>query len=192
MRRRPIEIRKVWAAQGILDAYGSVRKVKRPYKLADARRVAADLWVTLVVPAVSPPDATLARLAVHGLESATPGLGGMLTLNLWQRLLGGGGSISTAEDLVTAAPDALEAGVLLAAAEAPSSREDLDTANADAVALSCFGIPLLMADGESYFGQDRLELMERRLGSAQPLLAPDSTPGSNGGAAGGVAVGEAA
>ncbi len=80
VRWRPIELGKVWAAQGILDAYGAIRKAKRAYIMADVRRVAADLGIALTMPAVIPPDATLARLAVHGLDALRPGLGEALTL----------------------------------------------------------------------------------------------------------------
>lgn len=163
VRWRPIELGKVWAAQGILDAYRTIQKAKRGYILADARRVAADLGMAFTMPNPFPPDANLARLAVHGLEARQPGLGGELTLNLWRRLWGEGGSISTAADLIAAAPDGLHPGSLLAAAEDPRSREGLDAANRDATATSCFGVPWFVADGEAYWGQDRLDLLERRL-----------------------------
>jgi len=160
---RPVELRKVWEAQGVLDAYGEIRKVKRGYIQADAGRVAADLGIAFKVPATFPPDTTLARLAVHGLAARNMDLAGVLTLNLWQRLWGEGGSISTEEDLVAAKPDGLELSELLAAAADPRARDGLDAANSDAIASSCFGVPWVVADGESYFGQDRLDLMERRL-----------------------------
>ncbi len=163
VRWRPVELRKIWEAQGVLDAYGAIRKVKRGYIQTDARRVAADLGIAFKVPAPFPPDATLARLAVHGLEARKSDPGGVLTLNLWQRLWGEGGSISTEEDLVAAKPDGLETSELLAAAADPRARDGLDAANSDAIALSCFGVPWLVADGDSYFGQDRLDLMQRRL-----------------------------
>ena len=163
VRWRPIELGKVWAAQGVLDAYRTIQGVKRGYILADARRVAADLGITLTRPAVFPPDATLARLAVHGLEAGEPGLGGALTLSLWRRLWGEGGSISAKDDLVAAAPGGVDLDTLMAAVEAPGSRAQLDAANADAVASSCFGVPWLLADGDTYFGQDRLGMLERRL-----------------------------
>lgn len=163
VRWRPIELGKVWAAQGILDAYRTIQGAKRGYILADARRVAADLGITLTRPAIFPPDATLARLAVHGLEAREPGLGGALTLNLWHRLWGEGGSISAMSDLVAAVPDGLDPDKLMAAAEDLGSRVQLDAANADAIASSCFGVPWLLADEEAYFGQDRLDMLERRL-----------------------------
>jgi len=53
--------------------------------------------------------------------------------------------------------------MLQAAIELPEALECLSSSNADAVASSCFGVPWLVADGGTYFGQDRLEMLERRL-----------------------------
>ncbi len=66
-------------------------------------------------------------------------------------------------DLVAAVPDGLDPDKLMAAIEDPGSRVQLDAANADAIASSCFGGPWLLADEEAYFGQDRLDMLERRL-----------------------------
>jgi 2-hydroxychromene-2-carboxylate isomerase len=143
-------------------AYGAIRKAKRSYILADVQRTAEDLGIQLKVPNV-PTDATLARLAVHGLEASVPGLGAKLTLKLWQRLWGQGLSISTMEDMMLTLPDGVDKAMLGAAIEAPEAREYLNAANSDAVASSCFGVPWLVADGSTYFGQDRLEMLERRL-----------------------------
>ena len=73
IRWRPIELQKVWAAQGILEAYGVIRKAKRSYILTDVKRTADDLGIVLKPPG-APIDATLARLAVYGLEASIPGL----------------------------------------------------------------------------------------------------------------------
>lgn len=129
--------------------------------------MAADLGIAFVPLVIFPPDATLARLAVHGLEARRPGLGGVLTLALWRRFWGEGGDISTTADLAAAALRAgLDPDVVLAAAEDPGSRDRLDAANTEAIASGCFGVPWLVADGEAYFGQDRLDLMGRRLAAA--------------------------
>ena len=162
IRWRPIELQKVWAAQGILEAYGAIRKAKRSYILTDVRRTAEDLGITLNAPN-APIDATLARLAVYGLEAIVPGLGANLTLNLWQRLWGEGLSISTIADMMQAVPDGVDQTMLRTATEAPEALERLNFANTNAIATACFGVPWLVADGSSYFGQDRLEILERRL-----------------------------
>ena len=49
------------------------------------------------------------------------------------------------------------------AAEDRQAASDLAAANRDAVAVGCFGVPWIVVDGETYFGQDRLQLLERRL-----------------------------
>ena len=67
LRWRPIELRKVWGAQGVLEAYAAVRRVKAGYIMRDATRLAADRDLSLV-PFRSLPDATLARLVVHRLN----------------------------------------------------------------------------------------------------------------------------
>jgi 2-hydroxychromene-2-carboxylate isomerase len=162
IRWRPIELQKVWAAQGMLEAYGVIRKAKRSYILTDVKRTADDLGIMLKPPS-APVDATLARLAVYGLEASMPGLGAKLTLKLWRRLWGEGFNISTMNDMLLALPDGIDRAMLKAATEAPEALEFLSAANADAVASSCFGVPWLVADGATYFGQDRLEMLERRL-----------------------------
>jgi 2-hydroxychromene-2-carboxylate isomerase len=162
IRWRPIELQKVWAAQGILEAYGAIRKAKRSYILTDVKRTADDLGIALKPPS-APVDATLARLAVYGLEARIPGLGAKLSLKLWRRLWGEGLEISTIDDMLLALPDGTDRAMLQTATEAPEAFECLRSANADAVASSCFGVPWLIADGDTYFGQDRLEMLERRL-----------------------------
>jgi 2-hydroxychromene-2-carboxylate isomerase len=66
-------------------------------------------------------------------------------------------------DMLQALPDGIDRAMLQAATEAPEALECLGSANADAVASACFGVPWLVADGGTYFGQDRLEMLERRL-----------------------------
>ena len=143
---RPIELQKVWAAQGILEAYGAIRKAKRSYILTDVQRTADDLGITLKVPG-APIDATLARIAVYGLEARVPGLGGKLTLKIWQRLWGEGQSISTMNELMLALPEGVDQAMLRAATEAPDALDCLNSANADAIASSCFGVPWIVAEG---------------------------------------------
>lgn len=167
IRWRPIELQKVWAAQGILEAYGTIRRAKRSYILMDIQRTADDLGIGLKLPNI-PIDATLARLSVYGLEASAPGLGANFTLKLWQRLWGQGLSISTIDDMMLALPDGVNQATLIAAIEAPEALEHLNSANADAIASSCFGVPWLLADGGACFGQDRLEILERRLARVGP------------------------
>lgn len=67
------------------------------------------------------------------------------------------------DDLAAAMPAGLVRDRLVAATEKPASRSQLDNADADADAFSCFGVHWLLVDGEAYLGQDRLNMLERRL-----------------------------
>jgi 2-hydroxychromene-2-carboxylate isomerase len=53
IRWRPIELQKVWAAQGILEAYAVIRKAKRSYILTDVKRTADDFGIALKLPGPS-------------------------------------------------------------------------------------------------------------------------------------------
>ncbi len=52
---------------------------------------------------------------------------------------------------------------LVVAADSPSSRETYDANTDEAVARSVFGSPTYFVDGDMFYGQDRLELVERAL-----------------------------
>ena len=87
LRWRPIELAKVWGAQGVLEAYAAVRRVKKDYIMRDAARVAADRNLSFV-PFRSPPDATLARLVVHRLNRRAPAAAEPFVLETWRKLFG--------------------------------------------------------------------------------------------------------
>jgi len=53
---RPVELEAVWAAQGVLEAYAAVRRMKRDYILRDSRRCAAMLGISIAKPATSSRD----------------------------------------------------------------------------------------------------------------------------------------
>ena len=60
---RPIEIEAVWSAQGVLEAYAAVRRVKRNYIAIDSRRCAATHGIALAKPVTSARATSLAKLA---------------------------------------------------------------------------------------------------------------------------------
>ncbi len=57
----------------------------------------------------------------------------------------------------------LDAERLLEVADAPRTRDIYDTNNTEAVRRSVFGSPTYFADGDMFYGQDRLEILERAL-----------------------------
>jgi 2-hydroxychromene-2-carboxylate isomerase len=161
LRWRPIQLAKVWGAQGVLEAYAAVRRVKKDYIMRDAARVAADRNVSFV-PFRSLPDATPARLAVHRLNRCAPEAAEPSVLETWRKLFAEGGEIGSIDVLTRGLDLRLHSEIQTAQGDTQAA-EDLEIANRDAVASGCFGVPWIVADDEAYFGQDRLYLLDRRL-----------------------------
>ena len=161
LRWRPIELRRVWAAQGVLEAYKAVRRVKVGYIWRDATRVAADRGICLI-PSKTSPDATLARLIVHRLNRSAPAAVETFVLETWRKLFVEAAEIGSIDVLMRDFDGHMRAEIRAARGDAQAA-EDLAIANGDAVACGCFGVPWIVADGEAYFGQDRLYLLDRRV-----------------------------
>jgi 2-hydroxychromene-2-carboxylate isomerase len=89
LRWRPIELAKVWSAQGVLEAYAAVRRVKVGYIMRDAARVAADRGLSFV-PFRSLPNVTLARLAFHRLKRCALPAAEAFVLAVWRKLFAEG------------------------------------------------------------------------------------------------------
>jgi 2-hydroxychromene-2-carboxylate isomerase len=161
LRWRPIELRKVWGAQGVLEAYAAVRRVKAGYIMRDATRLAADRDLCLI-PFRSLPDATLARLVVHRLNRCAPAAAEPFVLETWRKLFAEGAEIGSIDALTRGLDPRLHPEIQSVQGDSQAA-EDLEIANRDAVASGCFGVPWIIADDEPYFGQDRLYLLDRRL-----------------------------
>jgi len=161
LRWRPIELAKVWGAQGVLEAYAAVRRVKVGYIMHDAARVAADRGLRLV-PRRSLPDATLARLVVHRLNRCARAAAEPFVLETWRKLFAEGAEIGSIDALTRGLDPRLRSEIQSAQGDTQAA-EDLEIANRDAVGSGCFGVPWIVAGDEAYFGQDRLYLLDRCL-----------------------------
>jgi 2-hydroxychromene-2-carboxylate isomerase len=161
LRWRPIELAKVWSAQGVLEAYAAVRRVKAGYIMRDAAHLAADRGLRLI-PFRSLPDATLARLVVHRLNRRVPAAAEPFVLETWRKLFAEGAEIGSIDALTRGLEPRLHPEIRSAQGDSQAAG-DLEIANGDAVASGCFGVPWIVADDEPYFGQDRLYLLDRRL-----------------------------
>ena len=161
LRWRPIELAKVWEAQGLLEPYKAVRRVKVAYIWRDAARVAADRGIPLIrYPA--PLDVTRARLATHRLNRRDSSLAEVFVLQAWRKLFAEGTEIGSVSSLTRGLDGALVSEIE-AAGEDTEAAEALHNANQEAVSLSCFGVPWIVADGEVYWGQDRIYLLKQYL-----------------------------
>jgi 2-hydroxychromene-2-carboxylate isomerase len=168
LRWRPIDLAKVWRELGVLEPYRAVRRVKVGYIWRDAARVAADRGLQLV-PSQSLPDTTLARLVVHRLNRYAPAAVEPFVLEVWRKLMAEGAAVGSVDTLMRCLDSGLHSEIQ-AAHEESEAAEDLEIANRDAVAGGCFGVPWITADGEVYFGQDRLYLLDRRLTQAAGVV----------------------
>lgn len=155
---RPIELASVWTAHGVLDAYMAIRRLKRPYIMRDAVRCATMRGIALAMPSVPTQDTTIAKLAYWGLRNVDPQLAKRFLQVVWRRYFGEGKPIDGLDDLANASAEiGLGAPEIQAAAAWAGARQAQDESNSDAVSSGCFGVPWFVTDGESFFGQDRLD-----------------------------------
>lgn len=153
----PIELASVWTAHGVIEAYTAIRRLKRPYILRDAMRCARTKGVVMKKPAASATDTGLAKMAYWGLRHGDVPLAKRFLQSVWHRYFAEGKPIYGLEDLADAcAAIGLGAQQIQAAAAWAGARQAQDQSNSDAVRSGCFGVPWFIADGECFFGQDRL------------------------------------
>lgn len=161
---RPIEIEVVWAAQGVLEAYAAVRKAKRNYIALDSRRCASAYGITLAKPATTAKDTALAKLAFWGISASDPALAKRFIQAVWHRHFSEGSPIGGVQDLAVASAGlSLDSAAINAASQLPQARASQDQSNADAIGSGCFGVPWFVAEGETFFGQDRLSALAHHL-----------------------------
>lgn len=161
LRWRPVDIAGIWSNLGVLEAYGAVRKVKVGYIMRDAARVARAAGVPLA-PFRRLPDVRLARLATHRLNLEAPDATEPFVLTVWRKLFVEQADIGDPDVLRACAPPSCADLVGEAGGDAGALAALVD-ANAAALTSGCFGVPWIVVDGEAYFGQDRLDLVEAGL-----------------------------
>jgi 2-hydroxychromene-2-carboxylate isomerase len=162
LRWRLIELAKVWEQQGILEAYKAVRRAKGRYIMRDAARVAADRGVSFV-PFRSLPNATAAaRLVVHRLNRCAPAAAQPFLLQVWRKLFAEGADIGSSEVLACCLDAQLHPEIELAQSDT-QARGTWRAPTGMQLCRVAFGVPWIVADEETYFGQDRLYLLDRRL-----------------------------
>jgi 2-hydroxychromene-2-carboxylate isomerase len=84
-----------------------------------------------------------------------------------------GVDISTDEGVVAVLTrEGHDAAAVLAKTQAPEVKQALRTLTEEATAAGVFGAPAFVVDGDMYWGQDRLEQVERALGGTPTQYAP--------------------
>ncbi len=137
------------------------------YNTTDLLRSAEFAGLTFKLPETFPFDAKVSRYPFWSLKAKDEKLARDFALAVMRRAFGEGGKIGTAAEIADAcAPLGLSVADIEAAAANPSAKravvEAMDRARADGM----IGAPFMVLDGETFWGADRLDHLERRLSSA--------------------------
>ena len=156
LRWRPFLLGPIFAAQGMADSPFNLHAAKGRYMWSDLQRICAGLGLPLRRPDPFPQNSLLAARVALALDDARRP---EFSRAVYAAEFGAGAAIAEratiAAILVSMARDVDE--ILARAASAPV-KEKLRSETARAESLGIFGAPnLVTADGEVFWGNDRLE-----------------------------------
>ncbi len=172
IRYRPMPIGEVF------DATGSLPLPKRPparqrYRFVEMQRWREKRGLPLVLkPKHFPFDATLLNRAIVGLSEAgrDPGpLAGAALTALWAEDRNLGDETEATRLIAESGYDPAE---ILVLAHSDATAEAYARNGRDAIAADVFGAPGYVLDGEVFWGQDRLELLDDALTSGRAAYRP--------------------
>ncbi|MEK9971299.1 MAG: 2-hydroxychromene-2-carboxylate isomerase, partial [Ferrovibrio sp.] len=157
----------------LVDATGGLPLAKRAqqrqdYRLFELERWRAHLGVKLNLrPKGFPTNETTAGKLVTAAREAAGNHKAMALAHAMMRgLWAEERDIANAEDLKQIiAENGLDAGKLFAAIETPELLAEYEAATQRAIAAGAFGAPFYVIAGEPFWGQDRLDFVERKLAS---------------------------
>lgn len=138
--------------------------MKGDYAKHDFARSARFHDVTYNPPADFPFSPVAASRAVYWAKGQ--GKAGEMTLALYNAALGEAQDIAAPDAVVAVAAKAGFDGAAAAAGiQDPEIKEQLKTVTDDAIAREIFGSPFFVVDGEAFWGADRLDMVDRWLGT---------------------------
>ncbi len=160
---KPIDLPKLFSVSGGLPL------AKRPpqrqaYRLVELKRWSAHLGLPLnLQPKFSPASGDAASKLIiatkfaHGTDAAM-----QLTGAIMHAFWADDKNIMDSDTLAGLANDAgYDGAALVKASETTSVQNEYDQFTNDAMAASVFGAPWYVVDGEAFWGQDRLDFVER-------------------------------
>jgi 2-hydroxychromene-2-carboxylate isomerase len=165
VRYKPADIGKVFAATGGLPVKQRSPQ-RQAYRMMELRRWRDFLKIPLTLePKFFPvPDALSARVVI-----AAQGAGwhpGQLILGFLRAVWAEERDIAASETVrAIVAESGLDAEALLAAAEAPEAEAERQANTEEAIRRGVFGAPTWIIGDEVFWGQDRLDFVERALGN---------------------------
>ncbi|WP_295760993.1 2-hydroxychromene-2-carboxylate isomerase [Undibacterium sp.] len=160
---KPFDLGKVFAISGGLPLAKRAPQ-RQAYRLTEMQRWSEYLALPMHVqptyfPVAADPAALMiiaAQLA-HGTEAAL-NLSGAIMRAVWAEQK----NIADADTLAGLAFDCeLDGKQLLKSSETASVQADYDRFTNEAIAANVFGVPWFVYQGESFWGQDRLDFLER-------------------------------
>jgi 2-hydroxychromene-2-carboxylate isomerase len=170
---RPMPLRSVFDETGGLPL-PKRHPVRQRYRMVELQRWRERRNVPLVLqPRHFPYDPSLADRVVIAIADSggDPGrfMGDVLA-GLWAR----DEDLSRPERIGALADAAgFDGRALLTAAEGDNARRRYDEIRTEAVAAGVFGAPSYVLDGEVFWGQDRIELLDAALASGRAAYRPD-------------------
>jgi 2-hydroxychromene-2-carboxylate isomerase len=164
---RAISLAHVLKARGV--SRDAMPREKLDYILRDALRAAEMAAVPMRLPESFPVDSKAARQAFWRLKARDPALAVRFARAAAPVAVVRGADIATAEQLAeAAAPLGVPAEEIAAAQADATARQAAIDATDRAVAEGVFGAPSFIVDGELFWGQDRIAMVEWRLSQARP------------------------
>jgi 2-hydroxychromene-2-carboxylate isomerase len=162
---KPFDLGKVFSVSGGLPLAQRAPQ-RQAYRLTELARWSAHLGTPMNVQPKHfpiPPDAA-ARLIIAartslGAEAALQ-LTGAIMRALWEeeKNIADEDTLAQLANLIE-----LDGAMLVRSANTPGVQEQYDRNTDEAMAASVFGVPWYIVDGESFWGQDRLDFVERAL-----------------------------
>lgn len=163
---KPFDLGKVFSVSGGLPL--SKRAPQRQaYRLAELARWSAHLHLPLnAQPKFFPvPPEQAARLIIAARTSLGADAAVLIAGAIMRALWAEDRNIADDATLVQVADLAgFDGRMLLKSAETTGVQEQFDKNTDEAIAANVFGAPWYIVDGEAYWGQDRLDFVERALG----------------------------
>ena len=165
---KPVDFGKIFPASGGLPLAKRAPQ-RQKYRLVELARWREALGLPLTLqPRYFPYDTTLAALMLiaaktRGGQAAAMRLTGALLRATWveERNMG-----DEAQLAALASEQGFEAPALLALAKSTPSSAEYERLTREALEHDVFGAPTYVLDGELFWGQDRLDLLERKLARA--------------------------
>lgn len=130
------------------------------------RRIDAERWAALYgAPFVEPAPFALPPARYALAAEAARGFGRIeaFSLALFDAIFGAGAPVGAAEIRAAAAAAGIDPAAHASRTDAPETAAAVEASLEAAIGGGAFGVPAFLVDGDLYWGNDRLPLLERRL-----------------------------